>query len=133
MALLPGFAISAISIELAVIPATRGPMVATASGFVGRQRLADDSVGTFTLTLTNLVVGSVVRIEIASTGVEVETRTADTTTEVFSVPAYSAGNANNDLRIKVRKGSAAPLYKPHETLATALVGSGSVYIAQIPD
>jgi hypothetical protein len=37
------------------------------------------------------------------------------------------------LRIKVRKGSAAPLYKPYETLATAVLGSSSVYIAQIPD
>lgn len=99
----------------------------------GVQRLPTDSIGSFILTLTNLVVGSAIRIEIASTGALVELRTAASTTEAFTVPAYSSGSVNNDLRIKVRKGSAAPLYKPLETLATALVGSGSVYIAQIPD
>lgn len=97
------------------------------------ERLPTESVGTFTLTLTNIVIGSVVRIEIASTGVEVETRTADTTTEVFSVPAYSAGSVSNDLRIKVRKGTAAPKYLPFSTLATASVGAGSVYVAQVAD
>lgn len=114
-------------------PASRGPMRPHFGTVLARQRLSTDSVGTFTLTLTNIVIGSVVRIEIASTGAEVETRTADTTTEVFSVPAYSAGNANNDLRIKVRKGTAAPKYLPFSTLATASVGAGSVYIAQVAD
>jgi hypothetical protein len=100
---------------------------------VGRMRLPTESVGTFSLTLTNLVVGSSIRIEIQSTGVLVELRTAGGSSEVFSVPAYSSGNTLNDLRIKVRKGSAAPLYKPYETLAAAVIGSSSVYIAQIPD
>ncbi|MCX8003425.1 MAG: hypothetical protein N2688_00465 [Burkholderiaceae bacterium] len=96
-------------------------------------RLTTDSIGNFTLTLTNLVVGSAIRIEIAGTGALVEYRVAANSTEVFTVPAYTAGSANNDLRIKVRKASAAPRYKPYETQATALVGAQSVFIAQIPD
>lgn len=97
------------------------------------QRLPTEPIGTFTLTLTNIVVGSAVRIEVQSTGAEIETRTAASTSEVFTVPAYSSGNPANDLRIKVRKGTAAPKYMPFSTLATASVGAGSVYIAQVAD
>lgn len=97
------------------------------------QKGPTDAIGTFDLTLNNIVIDSVIRIEIASTGALVELRTADATTEVFSLPAYSGGNVNNDLRIKVRKGTAAPKYLPFSTLATASVGAGSVYIAQVAD
>jgi len=99
---------------------------------VGRMRLTTESIGTFTLTLTNLVVGSAIRIE-TQAGDLVEYRVADATTEVFTVPAYAPGNASNDLRIKVRKGTAPPFYKDYTTLATASVGSGSIYVSQIPD
>lgn len=100
---------------------------------VAIQRLPTEPIGSFALTLINLVVGSAIQIERVSTGAVVEYRTAGTATEVFTVDAYSPGNALNDLRIKVRKGTTAPKYKPFETLATAAVGSQSVYIAQIPD
>lgn len=120
---------------LTIFGLTRGRIVPglTGGSALGNARLPTDSIGSFTLTLTNLVVGSVIRIEIASTGAEVETRTADTTSEVFVIPAYSGGSAFNDLRIKVRKGSGTPFYRPFETLATALIGAQSIYIAQIPD
>ena len=98
----------------------------------GRMRLSTESIGTFTLTLTNLVVGSAVRVE-TQAGALVEYRVADAATEVFTVPAYSPGNASNDLRIKVRKGTAAPFYVPYETLATAVVGSASIYVSQQQD
>lgn len=97
-----------------------------------RVPLSTDSIGNYVLTLTNLVIGSAVQIE-TQAGVLIENRTADASTEVFTVPAYTAGSANNNLRIKVRKGSSAPYYKPYETLATALVGAGSIYLSQIPD
>jgi hypothetical protein len=103
------------------------------SGIHSIEKLPTDSIGTFVLSLTNLVIGSAIRIEVVSTGTLVEYRVADTTTEVFNVPAYSVGSASNELRIKVRKGSAPVLYKPYETIATAVVGSSSVYIAQVPD
>lgn len=98
----------------------------------GRLRLPTDPIGNFILTLTNLVVGSAIRVE-TQAGALVEYRVADATSEVFTVPAYAPGNAGNDLRIKVRKGTSAPYYKDFETLATASVGSSSVYIVQIPD
>lgn len=98
----------------------------------GRMRLSTESIGNFTLTLTNLVVGSAIRVE-TQAGTLIEYRVADATSEVFTIPAYSPGNASNDLRIKVRKGTAAPFYIPYETLATASVGSGSIYVSQIPD
>lgn len=104
----------------------------TAGGTVGVGRLPTDSVGTFALTLTGLVVGSAVQIE-TQAGTPIENRTAAGTTEVFFVPAYSVGSSSNDLRIKVRKGSAAPYYRPFETLATAFVGAQSIFVNQTPD
>lgn len=106
------------------------PMTGTPTG---KQRLPNDSIGSFVLTLTNLVVGSSVRIELQGSGALVEFRTAASTSEVFTVPAYSGGSPNNDLRIKVRKGTSAPFYKALDTQATAVVGAQSIYIAQIPD
>lgn len=97
--------------------------------FNGRQRLPTDTIGNFTLTLTNLIVGSAIQIE-TQAGASIENRTATLTSEVFTIPAYGIGSALNDLRIKVRKGSSAPYYKPFETLATAVVGAQSIYTAQ---
>jgi hypothetical protein len=105
---------------------------AVAGATIGVKRLATDSIGTFSLTLTNLVVGSAVQVE-TQAGATIENRTAASTSETFSVPTYAVGSAANDLRIKVRKGSAAPFYLPYETLATALVGSQSIFVSQIPD
>lgn len=94
--------------------------------------LPTDPVGVFSLTLTNLVIGSAVQIE-ATDGTPLENRAVDTATEVFSLSAYAPGSPLNNLRIKVRKGSAAPYYQPWETLATATPGSASIYVSQIPD
>ena len=110
-----------------------GPTLARLLASIAVERLPTESIGDFTLTLTNLVVGSAIRIETQAAGTLIEFRTATGTSEVFTVPVYATGSPSNDLRIKVRKGSTAPLYKPYETLATAAVGAGSVYIAQIPD
>lgn len=115
-----------------VFPAERGRLYGYSSMVLGRARLPTDSIGTYALTLTGLVIDSAIQIE-TQAGALVENRTADATTEVFSVPAYSIGSTNNDLRIKVRKGTASPFYKPYETLATAVVGSNSIYVSQILD
>lgn len=114
------------------VPATRRPMRPQNMGAYSRGVLPTDAIGTFTLTLTNLVVGSAIQIETAA-GALVEYRVAASSSEVFTLDAYAPGSASNDLRIKARKGSAAPYYKPFETLATAIVGAQSIYIAQIPD
>ena len=97
------------------------------------QRLAGEYIGYMTLTLTNLVVGSAIRIELQGSGALVEYRVATLASEVFSIPYYDSGDAANDLRIKVRKGTSAPKYQPFETLAVAAVGTQSVYVAQVAD
>lgn len=114
------------------LPATRGPIDSGGLNILSRQRLASDSIGGYSLSLTNLVVGSAIQIE-TQAGAPVVNRTAASSTEVFSLPAYPSGNPANDLRIKVRKGSAAPYYIPWETLASAVVGAQSIYVSQIPD
>ena len=92
-----------------------------------------DSLGTFTLTLANVVSGSAVRVESQSGGTTLYSGTAAGSTLVISLAAYAPGDALNDLRIKVRKGSAAPYYQPYETQATAFVGAQSIYVSQILD
>lgn len=98
----------------------------------GVKRLPTDSIGTFVLTLTNLVVGSAIRVETQS-GALIEFRTAAATSEVFNVPVFSPGSPANDLRIKVRKGSSAPFYIPFETLATGQAGAQSIFVNQVLD
>jgi hypothetical protein len=100
---------------------------------LSRQRLATDSIGNFDLTLTNVVIGSRIHVEVASTGVTVTDLVADATTEVITIPAYVAGSASNDLKVKVRKASASPYYRPYDTQVTALVGSTSIYVLQQSD
>lgn len=95
-------------------------------------RLPTDPIGNFTITLTNVIVGSAIRVE-EDDGTLVEFRTADATSEVFTIPAYASGSTKNDLVIKVRKGTSATKYLPYETVATAIVGAQSVYIAQVAD
>lgn len=99
---------------------------------VGKLRLPTDPIGTFTLTLTGVVIGSVLHVESVS-GAPLLTRAAASTSELISLSAYALGSPLNDLRIKVRKGSSAPYFQPWETLTTAIVGSQSIYVSQIPD
>lgn len=87
----------------------------------------------FELTLTNVVVGSSYRVEEQASGALIAGGVAASSTVVIEVPVAATGDPSNDLRIKVRKGTAAPYYKDYETLTTAVVGSQSFYIAQIPD
>ena len=112
-------------------PATRGLMSPNLGVVLSQQRLATDSVGTYVLTLTNLVSGSAIMVEGKDDSALIEYRVAASSSEVFNVPVYGAGGQSNILRIKVRKGTAAPKYQPFETIATARVGSESIYINQV--
>ena len=100
---------------------------------IGRMRLPTDPIGVFTLTLTNIVIGSRIHIETQGDGTTLHDSVADATDETISLSAYAAGSPYNALRIKVRKGTGSPTYKPFETLATAIVGAQSIYVGQIPD
>lgn len=99
----------------------------------GQLRLPTDPIGNFFLTLTNVVTGSAIQIESQDGSTTLHNSTASGSTVVINLSAYAAGSNLNSLRIKVRKGSAAPYYRPYETLTTAIVGSQSIYVSQIPD
>lgn len=114
------------------VPTERGRWAVGAGSAISRQLLPTDAQGIFALTLQGLVIGSAIRVETLA-GALIEFRVADNTTEAFNVPAYAAGNPANNLRIKVRKGTGSPTYIPYETQATALVGSQSIFVSQIPD
>lgn len=129
------FALSLLPIlaRVAPVPAFRGRTHFSEAGPYALGRLATDSVGNFNLSLTNVVVGSSWRVEVQSTGALVAQGTAVASDVPMTIAAYGSGSPLNDLRIKVRKGTAAPYYKDYETLAAAVVGSQSIYVAQIPD
>lgn len=123
------------SVELAAVADVGPTFKATqfsASGVYDHQDIAAEPLGNCAVTLTGIIVGSAIQFE-TQAGTPIENRTAASSSETFNVPAYSPGSASNDLRIKVRKGSAAPYYQPYETLTTAAVGAQSIYVSQIPD
>jgi hypothetical protein len=121
------------NVELQFFPLARGNAVHLGSFAMGVARLPCDPIGNFTLTLTNLIVGSAIQIEDQAGTTTLHNQVCDATSETIVLSAYASGSPLNSLRIKVRKGSAAPYYRPFETLTTAIVGSQSIYIAQIPD
>lgn len=106
------------------------PVVA---GVWGQMRLSTEPIGVFALTLTNVVVGSGIQIEDQAGTTTLYNGVAASSNPTINLDAYSGANPLNDLRIKVRKGTATPFYRPFETLTTAVVGSQSIYVAQIPD
>lgn len=116
-----------------IVPATRGPMCANHGVVVSRGRLATDAIGNFTLTLSNVVVGSAIQVEARDTAEVLYNGTAAATTVVLNLSKYQAGDAKNDLRIKVRKGTATPFCQPYETQVAAIVGSSSIYVNQLAD
>jgi hypothetical protein len=99
----------------------------------GRARLPTETIGNFTLTLTNVVVGSICETEVASTGTQIAIQTAATSTVVITIPVYNSGDAKNSIRIKVRKASASPFYQPYETQTTASISSVSIFVNQLSD
>lgn len=121
------------SLQIATTPPARGRQWTREGGYLSASRLATDSVGNFTLTLTNVVVGSAIRIELQSDGSTVDSTTAASSTVVMTIPAYAAGSDGNNLKVKIRKGSASPYYRPYETLVTGFVGAQSIYVSQIAD
>jgi hypothetical protein len=129
-----GFVAMATTFE--ELPATpRGPFRISQMFAASRQTISSDAIGTFALTLTNLVVGSAIQIEDQLGTTTLYNGTAASTSELINLSAYAGGSSLNDLRIKVRKGTSGSsiAYQPYETLATAIVGSGSIYVSQIPD
>ena len=92
-----------------------------------------DPIGAFALTLANVVIGSRIHVETQGDGTTLHDSVADTANETINLSTYAAGSPYNALRIKVRKGTGSPTYKPFETLTTAIAGAQSIYVGQIPD
>ena len=119
--------------EVSPLPTTRGAFEAAGGEMYSPQSLPDDPIGVFTLTLTNVIVDSAILVRDQADTTTLHSSTATSSTVVINLQTYAGGSPLNNLRIKVRKGSAAPFYQPYETQATAFVGSQSIFVSQIPD
>jgi len=119
--------------SIAHFPAAVGSRAVFPGAGIGTLRLPTDPIGTFTLTLTNVVIGSSVHIEVQSAGTSLYDGVAVTGSPVITLSCYAPGNPLNALLIKVRKGTSAPFYQPWETLETAIVGSRSIFVSQVLD
>lgn len=110
-------------------PASRGKSVSSGGNrSMGVLRLPTDPLFYFDLTLENIVVGSRYRITRQSTGAELATGVASSTTEVISgVPSFSS---NMLMDITIRKASGSPNYKIFDTAAYANQAGSSAYILQ---
>jgi hypothetical protein len=106
----------------------------------GRQRLATDTLGTFTLTLKNAVRGSCYVIERPSDdSLATPTGSAEgvipagagtVTDHAITLDYYAPGSSNNNLRITLRNASGTPAYKNFETQTTAQAGTVTAFCAQ---
>lgn len=119
--------------SMTFVGVTSGSIASQGEYSLGVQRSPTDPIGSMSLTLVNLVDGSSVQIEPQAGGATFHNSVVSGTSKTVVLSVYSPGSPFNSLRIKVRKGSAAPYYQPYETLATAVVGSLSIYVSQIPD
>lgn len=119
-------------IGVGIYPEQRGRSIPSNSEWISRLTLPTDPIGIFILTITNVVVGSAIQVE-ATDGTVLQTTTATSTSVVLSIQAYAGASPLNSLRVKVRKGSTAPFYRPFETYTTSIVGSQSIYVSQIPE
>ena len=116
-----------------VMPTIRGRFLVSNLCPVSLQLLPTDPVGVFTLTLTNVVVGSRVNIAPVTGGSVLYDGVAASSSVVVPLSVYSPGNPSNDLLIKVRSASGSPTYIPYETQAAAVVGAQSIFVSQILD
>ena len=81
-----------------------------------------------TLTLDNVVVGSRILIESQDGATQHYNNVAATSTVAVTIQVY--GDARDDWRIRVRKASDSPYYRPWNTLMTAEAGESSIYVEQ---
>lgn len=114
-------------------PSVRGRSNVNHLVSLSKQLLTTDPVGTTTLTLQNVVDGSNIQIETQDGNVTRLFDTYHTGDPEITLDVYQAGSALNDLRIKIRKGSASPYYLPYETQVTATTSPISIYVSQISD
>lgn len=81
-----------------------------------------------TLTLDSVVVGSRILIESQDGATQHHNDTAATSSVEITVPVY--GDDRDDWRIRIRKASGTPYYRPWTTLITAAAGESAIYVEQ---
>lgn len=92
-----------------------------------------DPIGTHTLTLTNVVVGSRIAIRDQANTTTLYDQLAAGSTVVITLSVYAGGSALNNWRIDIRQGSNFPYYQRYKTFMTATPGASSLFINQLPD
>lgn len=114
-----------------VIPLTpnRGRQFNTEVGYLARGRLATDSIGNFTLTLTDLAAGSDIVVLDAGTSTERVNVDANAGTSYAFVHGFFPSGGNN-VDIGVFKAGYVPFYVRNYPLAA---GPQSLPIAQVVD
>lgn len=83
----------------------------------------------YTVTMTNVVVGSTYELYNATTSTQITTGTAAAATVAVGISA----SLNDTIRIRFRKSSSAPKYQPFETQGTITSTGLSVYVGQVAD
>ena len=109
-------------------PLTHAQSLSTPWGSLGINRLPTDPLFYADLTLDNIIIGSRYRVTRHSTGDELATGVAASTSEVLaSLPCYS-----NPMQvdITVRNASGSPVYRVFDTAASLGRTGGSAYILQ---
>ncbi len=115
------------------IGVSRGRSCGSPAGIITVAAFPTDPIGTHTLTLANVVVGSRINIRDQANTTTLYDQIASNATVPITLSVYSTGSPLNDWRIRVRKASGSPNYIPYETLMTAIAGATSIYVSQIPD
>lgn len=115
---------------IAELPIARALWLVDGGAPIERQPLPTDAVGSMTLTLQNIAVGSAWRLEVLGTGATVATGTAPGGDIAQAVSVYQP---NQGLLLKVRKGTASPYYRPFDTQVTITPANVSIFVSQIPD
>ena len=119
---------------LTVMPMSRGHIVTSTIGAaLGVFSLPTDPIGSHALTFENVVVGSRIHVRDQADTTTLYDQIAASSTVGVTLSIYAAGSGLNNWRIKIRKASSSPTYRPYETLMTATVGSSSIYVNQILD
>lgn len=93
---------------------------------------ASDYLFTVSLVISNVADGSRYFVEDVDTGEDLGTGVQSGTGDI-TVSAIGYTGAPRTVRIRVRKASGAPIYKPFETNAIVGATGGSSYVIQVPD
>lgn len=120
------------------LPVDRGVNAIYQGRSFSRQSLPNDPIGTHDLTLINVPANARVHIEDQAGTTTLSDEVATGTEGTFvtynkTLSVYAGGSALNNWKIKLRKASSTPYYRPDDKLMTATVGSSSIYISMIQD